>query len=397
MKLDKKKLLKKYNAYSIEECSKKSGVPKRTLYRYINEKISIQKYMQIMEDYSYIDNFAKEEFKNIADKEFKGYLVSKDGRIFSLKTDRWLKPIVFKDYLLVTLIRNDGKRCRKFIHRLVAEAFIENTENKPQVNHIDGNKQNNCVDNLEWCTAQENAKHAWKTGLISLEKITEAKGIKIAINGVLFKSLREAERENGFPNGTLRKKINNGINHFSYKGKVFYWETLDTHAKQWYTMNVARLSSIERKQNLGEDMKLQTWFLNKLSENDLRVVTSAKSEVVAETEKAIKLELVLTEESTILSTWIPKSVILTDQEIAEENLINYIREEVKPVREQMIDVLKSNKIKVTTKTKNATLVNKIVENNLVNSIIGYDLTSGQYGQYFKLNEFFKEETKTFSF
>lgn len=144
-------------------------------------------------------------------------------------------------------------------------------------------------------------------------------------------------------------------------------------------------------------MKLQTWFLSKLGENDLRVATSAKSEVVVETEKAIKLELVLTEESKILSTWIPKSVILTDQEIAEENLINYIREEVKPVREQMIDVLKANKIKVTAKTKNSTLVSKIVENNLVNSIIGYDLTNGQYGQYFKLNEFFKEETKCFSF
>lgn len=144
-------------------------------------------------------------------------------------------------------------------------------------------------------------------------------------------------------------------------------------------------------------MKLQTWFLSKLGENDLRVATSSKSEIVAETEKALKLELVLTEESTILSTWIPKSVILTEQEIAEENLINYIREEVKPVREQMIEILKANKIKVTAKTKNNILVTKIIENNLVNSIIGYDLVTGPYGQYFKLNDLFKEETRTFSF
>ena len=65
-----------------------------------------------------------------------------------------------KRYPSVCLIDKDGKRYYKSIHRLVAEHFIPNPHNKPQVNHKDGNKQNNVVKNLEWVTASENRKHA---------------------------------------------------------------------------------------------------------------------------------------------------------------------------------------------------------------------------------------------
>ena len=69
-----------------------------------------------------------------------------------------------RGYQCVNLYKN-GKRTTCKIHRLVSFEFIENTLNKPQVNHIDGNKINNHVDNLEWCTCSENLKHAYKTGL----------------------------------------------------------------------------------------------------------------------------------------------------------------------------------------------------------------------------------------
>ena len=60
----------------------------------------------------------------------------------------------------------DGKQKHYYVHRLMAEAFIPNTENKPQVNHIDGNPLNNNIDNLEWVTASENIQHAYDNGLM---------------------------------------------------------------------------------------------------------------------------------------------------------------------------------------------------------------------------------------
>lgn len=74
-----------------------------------------------------------------------------------------------KGYIMINLPENT----RKLIHRLVAETFIPNPENKPQVNHIDGNKLNNRVDNLEWVTAKENVHHAIRTGLVDIEKQRE--------------------------------------------------------------------------------------------------------------------------------------------------------------------------------------------------------------------------------
>ena len=77
-------------------------------------------------------------------------------------------------YLVICLCKY-GKRYDRKIHRLVAEAFIPNPNNLPTVNHIDGNKLNNCVDNLEWNTIQENCRHRQNTGLGNIEAATVAK------------------------------------------------------------------------------------------------------------------------------------------------------------------------------------------------------------------------------
>lgn len=74
------------------------------------------------------------------------------------------QSITTKGYLQVVLSR-EGKSNWYKVHRLVAQTFIPNPENKPQVNHIDGNKINNNINNLEWCTNSENQIHAFKNNL----------------------------------------------------------------------------------------------------------------------------------------------------------------------------------------------------------------------------------------
>lgn len=100
-------------------------------------------------------------------KNFEKYSACTNGHIYSNDYNhtgkrKILKECIDKDgYPYVRFVIN-GKKYKKMVHRLIAETFIENVNNKPQVNHINGNKSDNRVENLEWVTVKENIIHSYK-------------------------------------------------------------------------------------------------------------------------------------------------------------------------------------------------------------------------------------------
>ena len=132
------------------------------------------------------------------------YSVSTDGLVKKdTKNDYILSQSSQQDYKFVTLLI-EGKQKRLRVHRMVAETFIPNPENKPFVNHIIGNRSDNNVENLEWVTPSENTQHAVATGLMNNGRKRAV--IQYNLNGdkmMTFESASEAARQTGSPQSKI--------------------------------------------------------------------------------------------------------------------------------------------------------------------------------------------------
>ena len=167
------------------------------------------------------------------------YQVSDQGRVKSLgrfvgaknrgvrqQAERLLKPLnTGKNYFRVCLYKG-GVMERPLVHRLVAMAFLPNTEEFEEVNHKDGNKWNNVASNLEWASHKANMQHAFATGLNGRAHLLNNKGSKPVSQFnesmemiATYPSMHEAERQTGIDQGRISQSARHG-----FKAAGYYWK-----------------------------------------------------------------------------------------------------------------------------------------------------------------------------
>lgn len=149
------------------------------------------------------------------------YYITEDGKCYNNKTGKFLKGQEnYKNgYFSYNLTMPDGSKTRQFAHRLVAKAYLPRTnDEQTEVNHIDGNKMNNCVDNLEWVTPSQNQRHALENELRKYEHIfCFTKDKKLIAE---YKSIKEASRAVGVSPSLIGQEANKEIKTLS---GGFYW------------------------------------------------------------------------------------------------------------------------------------------------------------------------------
>ena len=140
---------------------------------------------------------------------FEKYEVSNLGKIRNIKSGRILKPQLDSAGYLMHALYGHGKQKNLLLHRIIATAFIDNPEGKPCVNHIDENKLNNDLSNLEWCTAKENAIHGTRIKRIAEKRSIEVVQLDLNDNVLnVFESMVQAERETGVSRRSISRCCN---------------------------------------------------------------------------------------------------------------------------------------------------------------------------------------------
>lgn len=129
---------------------------------------------------------------------FEKYEVSNLGKVRNIKSGRILKPSLNNNGYLVHRLSEHNKQKQIYLHRIIAISFIDNSEGKPCVNHIDENKANNDLSNLEWCTIRENNIHGTRIKRIAEKHFIKVIQLDLNDNVLnVFKSMVQAGQETG--------------------------------------------------------------------------------------------------------------------------------------------------------------------------------------------------------
>lgn len=150
---------------------------------------------------------------------YEDYFITKDGRIYNKKGQELKGKWVDNTGYYQIILRKNKKEKHVRIHRLVALTFIPNPDNLPQVNHIDGNKLNNNVENLEWCTNSENTQHGYDSNLYhSKRRSIKIKAThKVTKKEFIFPSIRACSKSLSLNRKTISAILyDNKTNNYDY-------------------------------------------------------------------------------------------------------------------------------------------------------------------------------------
>lgn len=162
---------------------------------------------------------------------FPHYKIDRTGKVVSFysSTPRVLRTYLNNNGYECIDLKDSGKRYHKLVHRLVAEAFVDNPKNLPEINHIDENKTNNCADNLEWCTHRYNNSYGSKIERFkrTFKRLCEERGGPRQKECIcletreIFRSAREAAKAFNICDSAIRKaclysRSVRGSFHFQY-------------------------------------------------------------------------------------------------------------------------------------------------------------------------------------
>lgn len=153
----------------------------------------------------------------ISAKGFPDYEVSNEGDVRNKKTGRILKPQLGSHGYEAMSLRKDKQAYTVRVHRVVADSFYDGNHEELDVNHADGNKRNNHISNLEFCTRKENIRHAFDTGL---KHGPRRNRIRVVETGEVYDSIRNCQKATGFDHSAISKCLTGKQN--SYRGKYHF-------------------------------------------------------------------------------------------------------------------------------------------------------------------------------